>query len=702
MIVTKRFLSQAIVGLLVLTLLFTPLTPAPAIASPAAPQTIPSDYFDPFSTGWASARNLDPVEFSTHYADMYKEGYMVTDIEVVEMDGIERISAAWQKNPDNRGWNEVRNLSHEEFSDTWNRMRDMGYRLIDQESYVLDGSRMYAGVWVENIEKLDWLSYRNVDSDEFSLRHTRYRGQGFMMIDVEAYQVGSALLYSAVWVENTEDLDWIIWRDLTSAQFTEKFQEYREKYRMIDVESYFFNGVQYYAGIWVENKTGRHWVVWRDMTAKQYNDRWLSLRDAGFRLINFEVYQTADGWRYAGIWRQNGIRPIWEFKDSVDQTVETYQSDNSVPGMSVAVYNQNRLVYLRGFGHADVDDDIIAHSRTIYRTASVAKAVAGVLGILLDEAELLDLESSSSTYIENLPSQHTHTVAQTITNRSGVGHYAAHDSVSGQYDTAAEALAEIWNTALVSSPGSAYIYSTHAYTYLGAAMEAATDRSIQAVLVDYLSQPYNLGSLRAENRSIPHPYRATLYNQQNQEVQADNLSWKTLGGGLEVSAYDLVRLAAHLLNENILDEDALDLMWTRPDNLWNYGYGWDVGTTHLGRTFIGKAGAQNGARSYICIYPTEDLAIAILSNRRGHDTRTLCRDIAAIILNGQAASQQVLAGLGLQAALNFDEVEEPHSEALNLADVFWPQENPVAVPTPEDLMESGEEVYLMHLPLISR
>jgi CubicO group peptidase (beta-lactamase class C family) len=699
------FLRQWVIAVLVMSLLLSSMFLPEASASPAEPETIPAPLFDPFSTGWASARNLDPAAYSTHYARMLRDGYMVIDIEVAEIDGQERISAVWQKNWDDRGWNDVRNLNSDQFHQAWQQYVDMGYRLIDQEAYMLNGSLVYAGVFMENVEGLNWASLRNMNSEEFTEQFNRYRDLGYMLIDIEAYQAGTAplLWYSAVWVENTENLGWVAWRNLSSEEFSEKFQEYRDQYRMIDVESYMWGGVQYYAGIWVENVSGRGWIVWRDMSAKQYADRWLTLRDEGYRLINFEVYHTAGGLRYAGIWRQNGIRPVWEFKESIDAVVEAYQADNSVPGLSVGVYHLNRLVYLRGLGHADVDDDIIAHSRTIYRTASVAKGIAGVLGILLSEKGLLDLKKPSADYINNLPSHQAHTVEQTITNRSGVGHYSSHASLSDQYDTAYLAAADIWDTPLaLPPPGSVYTYSTHAYTYLGASMEGAMGIPIKNVIVNHLTVPFNLSSLQAEDRSVPHPYRATLYNQQNQEVAADNISWKVLGGGMEVSAYDLVRLAAYLLNLEIFDQEALDTLWTRPDALRNYAYGWDVNSTHLGRAFVGKAGAQNGARSYVCIYPDDDLAISVLSNRRGHDTRSLCREIGAVILTGMAVPGAV-SPEGRQ--LQFEELEEPGAEELLPGDIQWPQENPVAVPGPEDLMEPGDEPpadYVLHLPLVSR
>ena len=68
-------------------------------------------------------------------------------------------------------------------------------------------------------------------------------------------------------------------------------------------------------------------------------------------------------------------------------------------------------------------------------------------------------------------------------------------------------------------------------------------------------------------------------------------------------------------------------MTTNPDRLANYAYGWDTGT-HLGTKVIAKAGKQTGSRTYIRIYPEENLVIVLAANTRGSTPRELAKDIA--------------------------------------------------------------------------
>jgi hypothetical protein len=47
-----------------------------------------------------------------------------------------------------------------------------------------------------------------------------------------------------------------------------------------------------------------------------------------------------------------------------------------------------------------------------------------------------------------------------------------------------------------------------------------------------------------------------------------------------------------------------------------------------------KDGANTGARSYLRVYPDDDIVVAVMSNRRGHDTTKLGQDLGALMLAG--------------------------------------------------------------------
>jgi len=618
---------------------------------------LPSSLYDPDEIGWASIRGLSSSAFADHF-DQMKNDYLMMDIEVDEINGQQRVSAVWQRNSDNRGWAEHRNLNSTQFHDKWTEYKDRGYRLVDQEAYLLNGNRYYAGIWVQNKENLGWASYRNLTSQEFSQKFTEYKDAGYIMVDVEGYATGSGLRYAMIWVKNSENLAWAEYRNMSSAEFGNKFNELKATHRVWDVESYRHNGIQYYAGIWVKNENNRGWAEYRDMSATGYRNRWYRMRDLGYRLIDFEIYDTNSGERYAGVWRQNSDRPDWALRGQVDNLAQTHLDTFTVPGLSVAIAKDGDIQYMRGFGFQDVDAGVWYSARSLNRLASVAKTVGAVLTLRLWQNGVIDdLDDASGDLLDSLPNHHTHTVRQLLSNRAGIGHYPQYNVPIQQYNTALAAAQSFWNTdsnpnvagtQLFYTPGTDCVYSTHAHTVLGAVLEAESGKNINALVEDELSVPFGLPTLQSENRGDGDANRSVVYNSGNNAATADNISWKILGGGLESSAYDLLRFGMKTINGTILNADSLTELQLAPnptncsDPNWgfmgNYALGLQVGT-QKGTTVLWKGGNQLGANTHIRVYPDENMVIVVLANRNeNHSTAALATQIGDLILDAEAAA----------------------------------------------------------------
>jgi CubicO group peptidase (beta-lactamase class C family) len=706
---SPRLLSLLAVLLIVLGA--APQAP-PAQAAAGAPLAL----FDQPSVGWLSVRNMTVAAHQQFFNEKGDQGYIMIDAERIEIDGELRVSSVWQTNGDGRGWASRSNLTDAEFDDYWDEYREAGMRLIDQDAYLVDGAVRYAGIWMQNSEGLAWASFQGMPDAEFAATFERLSKSGMLMTDVESFVAGGTRLYSSIWLQNSDNLEWIERRDMTGDEYAGLFAQYRDAgFRVVDIESYMLgNGAQRYAAIWYKNTSGRGWFAYRDLTARGFGNRWNELRDAGYRLTDFEAYETDGGTRYAGVWRQNSGRPDWDFKDEVDVLGAQYLAANDMAGMSIAIAVDGKFVYLRGFGDADIAQDKWFHSGTVARVASGCKAVAGVLAQELDEKNLIDIANTTRSYVPALPAFHTHTLRQLLANRAGVRHYFdgadPTKNVAAQYNTQVAASALFAGDPLRFTPGTGYGYSTHGYTLLGAAMEAAIGEPVAQILREHLAEPYGISTLRAEDRSQPNANRATLYTAGASgpvEVVPDNISWKLLGGGCEISNADYTRLGVKLLNGSILSQASLDQMWTAPDNLKAYGLGWDVGS-NLGVEVVGKAGGQTGAASYIRIYPERGIVITVLSNQRAGSPATLSRTIGELLLNagvGASAATADVRQAGLAQAA--DSADEP-AEELGAPELGIPLLITVPPTATEDSTEPeldpafDDALIRLHLPLLRR
>ena len=590
----------------------------------------PASVYDPDETGWSSLRDMTAAQLDAAN-EARKANNMMVDVDVVNVGGQLRYAAVWKANSDGRAWAVVKDLTSAQFGDKWESLSNDGYMLIDQESYASGSNQLYAGIFVKNVEGTGWASLRNMTSDTFNDKFEYYRGLGYMPVDFDVYKMNGSDLIACIWVKNTNNVKWAFKRALSSDAFGTWFDQMKDDYRVLEFESYRVGNDQRYGAIFVENTNGRYWVERRDMTEKQFGDNWKRYADEGYRLINFKRYDYSSGTRYAGVWRQNTVRPGWEHRAAVDKLLEDALAAKGIPGMSVAVMQGGEFLYLRGLGFSDVGADEIASSSTIFRLASVSKGVSGILALDLEERGLINLANKTRSYESNLPTHHTHTVAQTLTMRAGLGHYETYGSrTKGPYSNAYDPTKEIWDTALVRSVGK-YGYSTHSYMFSALAMEGALNKDIFAIYEDEFRARYGLGTLRPEDLSVSLAERSRVYDSATHAVTPDDITWKVLGGGLESSVVDLTRLVDRIQRGQILTAANRERLWTPVSGTTGYGFGWELTSTNTCTRNVRKSGGQLGASSYVLVYPELGVTITVLINREGISAREIADDIGALV-----------------------------------------------------------------------
>src|SRR5690349_21227994 len=100
--------------------------------------------------------------------------------------------------------------------------------------------------------------------------------------------------------------------------------------------------------------------------------------------------QAPAGWPYAE------AHVTARYADAIhkaEAALQSYMSGHGVPGLSIAVGVDGRLVWSEGFGLADVEQNTMVTPLTRFRSGSVAKTVTGVATALLYEQGRLDLDA---------------------------------------------------------------------------------------------------------------------------------------------------------------------------------------------------------------------------------------------------------------------------------------------------------------------
>lgn len=601
---------------------------------------------------WASFKDLSNETYSKKFNEYSKKGLILIDVDAYISKGKTLYAMVWKENTDKLGWYSFRNMSPKNYYKKKVEMKKKGYRLLDVECYPLGTKNVYAAIWIQNKDHLNWSSKQDLSSSQFGSYFKKMKSKGYRPIDIEAYKIGNIQRYAAIWIQNKSNLKWIQLRDMSRESYQKKVDELsKDGYLVEDYERYTLGNVVRYAAIWVQ-RPGVRYQLRTNQDDTSFNNIWREYLDLGYRLIDFE----REGNAYAGVWIQNNINRIhYPKKDKIDNIINTYKNSKSLSGISVAIIKDGYPIYRKGFGNADKKNNKKAWTGTVYLQASISKVIGGTLAVkLIDKGQLengksvtLDLNKKTSTYLTHLktstgnwvsiPKKHKHTVAQLLSHLSCIKHYEGPTPVEKHYTKAIDALIQIWDADFVPNCTIGYVrdYSTHAFTYFAAVLEEITGQTSAQLIKNEITNPYNLGSMRAMygKEELPYNYdRAVPYAVNGTtEISYKENSWKIFGGGIESSTYDLARFGWKVLNGDIVSSCNRDhLLWKRVHPYRTNGIGWKVSSNG---NIIEHGGIEDGATSLIKIYKAEKLVIAINTNMRSGTLDTLANNLTYEILN---------------------------------------------------------------------
>jgi hypothetical protein len=296
-----RLRATALAALTVVMTGTLALTGLPAQAHPGQP----GDVFDPDSVSWWTLRDRTPAQFDADINTAHDNDRIPVDIDADTSGASVRLAGVYQRNLDNRDWVVLHGLTNAMYSNAWTNLADSGFRLADFETYLLDGTRFYNGLWVENVEGYGWTSSRNMDVGDYLNFINNARNAGRMLIDIDAWETGAGTRYAAISVTNDDNLDWAVHISLTENNYSTIIDNTAATMRPLVGTSVTTAAGQRYSIILVENANGRDKAERHDLTSANFGLVWSAFASAGFRHVGFDRYDTAAGVRYLGIWRQN-------------------------------------------------------------------------------------------------------------------------------------------------------------------------------------------------------------------------------------------------------------------------------------------------------------------------------------------------------------------------------------------------------------
>lgn len=203
-----------------------------------------------------------------------------------------------------------------------------------------------------------------------------------------------------------------------------------------------------------------------------------------------------------GCKKNSGTPPvIQEDVDGVDSRVAAYMTTYNIPGASIAISKNGKLLYKKGYGVANKSNNESVTTASRFRFASVSKTITAVAIMKLVEEGKLSLDQKvfgpgallgndfgNNPYAANLQKI---TVSHLLHHTAGGWRNFIDDPCFGNTGMSSNQLIS-WaldNVPLAYTPGTKYHYSNFGYLVLGRIIEKITGKAYQQYVKDAILTP---------------------------------------------------------------------------------------------------------------------------------------------------------------------------------------------------------------------
>ena len=303
----------------------------------------------------------------------------------------------------------------------------------------------------------------------------------------------------------------------------------------------------------------------------------------------------------------------------LDSLIDSVMVKHDLIGLSIAFVKDNKIIYNKGFGLANIEKGIRIDDSTRFRIASVSKSITAVALLSLYDKGLFSLDDDVGNLL-GYKVRNPYFPDQPITVRMVLKHTSSISDGSGyskfvgtlkKYpcppglgcllcDSGKYYSSDLW---VKARPGTRFLYSNLNYGIIATLVEKLSCQRFDVYIKNALFNPlhldadYNILNFKDYNKV------AVLYRKEGKEIepQADNFSNKSPdsnyirfinpgenamvfapAGGLRISSHDMAILMLLLMNngsagsQRLLSDTTVALMknLTQPDSsIKKYGFG---------------------------------------------------------------------------------------------------------------------------------
>lgn len=330
-------------------------------------------------------------------------------------------------------------------------------------------------------------------------------------------------------------------------------------------------------------------------------------------------------------------------REYVAKLIQYEMDKNKVAGLSIALVDDQHVIWAEGFGYADQEQKIPATAETLYRVGSISKLFTDTAAMQLVEQGKLDIDQPLRNYLPGFAIKTHHPDATKITPRQLMTHHAGlpRDRLKGFMTPHPEPFTEVVNELhedyAAYPPSQVFSYSNLGITLLGSAIQNLSGIPFANYMQQTVLTPLGMSNSSFDVGLAKSTLMAKGYR--GREAAIDPPLRDVPAGGLNSSVTDMSHFMSMIFangrsgyfpgnfsgNHQILKPETLAEM-LRPQNTdvpldfnFRVGLGWMLST--VGNSTIENAGTvahHSGGtilfHSQMYVLPEHKLGVVVLSN----------------------------------------------------------------------------------------
>ncbi len=319
----------------------------------------------------------------------------------------------------------------------------------------------------------------------------------------------------------------------------------------------------------------------------------------------------------------------------VDKRVKKLMERPEMTGLAVAIVEDGEIIYAKGFGQKQRGQSGQVTKDTVFRWASLSKAVAATAVMQLVEDGQLELQKPIVDYAPSIDlptSRFEVTLEDVLSQRTGIEHNA-YDKRIEDGQGAKKVRGALHDVDRLCEPGQCHSYQNVAFDGAAEAIESVTGLPYKAVVAANIFKPLNMqtatttlsGLEQSEDWAKPH-------NSRGNPISSVKPTYYRLpaAAGVNSSITDLAKwMQAQFSEDSPLTDYVLHATQTpriatpyedrKMRRFYGaltearYSLGWRVYDME-GHTVIGHRGAVQGYRAHVLFDPAEKTGVAVLWN----------------------------------------------------------------------------------------